>query len=272
MGRLVGLVACCILTAVLSVAVLVTVVRAAPRPPGHHPRRRRVVVGAGHRLCPTAGRLSSRRPRHLPGLPWSVLAAIGTVESDRGGPPPPVSPPGRTPPGPRARSSSSRRPSPPTPWWARAASAPRPLRSRSTPPTPPPPCCAPTVAGAPAGLADAVSAYNHDAAYVDTVLTLALAFTDDPAARRRGGRAIAFAGGQLGTPYRWGGTGSGGFDCSGLAQAAYARAGVALPRVAQDQFEAGPPVRRRSPPRATCSSSARALPGWTTSVSTSATA
>ena len=31
-----------------------------------------------------------------------------------------------------------------------------------------------------------------------------------------------------------------GFDCSGLVQAAYQAAGVALPRVAQDQFSAGP--------------------------------
>ena len=30
------------------------------------------------------------------------------------------------------------------------------------------------------------------------------------------------------------------FDCSGLVQAAWAAAGVQLPRVAQDQFDAGP--------------------------------
>ena len=40
----------------------------------------------------------------------------------------------------------------------------------------------------------------------------------------------------------WGGTGPGGYDCSGLVQAAYRAAGVALPRVAQDQFDAGPAV------------------------------
>jgi cell wall-associated NlpC family hydrolase len=53
-------------------------------------------------------------------------------------------------------------------------------------------------------------------------------------------KAVAWALDQLGTPYRWGGEGDGGFDCSGLVQAAFAAAGVALPRVAQDQYDAGP--------------------------------
>jgi cell wall-associated NlpC family hydrolase len=50
--------------------------------------------------------------------------------------------------------------------------------------------------------------------------------------------AVAYALAQLGTPYLWGGEGAGGFDCSGLVQAAYAAAGVALPRVAQAQYDA----------------------------------
>ncbi|HEY7948402.1 MAG TPA: C40 family peptidase [Acidimicrobiales bacterium] len=54
------------------------------------------------------------------------------------------------------------------------------------------------------------------------------------------GAAVAWALAHLGTPYRWGGEGTGGFDCSGLVQAAFAAAGVTLPRVAQDQYDAGP--------------------------------
>lgn len=52
--------------------------------------------------------------------------------------------------------------------------------------------------------------------------------------------AVQAALSQVGTPYVWGGEAPGGFDCSGLVQWAYAKAGVSLPRVAQDQFAAGP--------------------------------
>lgn len=52
--------------------------------------------------------------------------------------------------------------------------------------------------------------------------------------------AIAAATTQLGTPYVWGAAGPHTFDCSGLVQWAYAQAGVVLPRVAADQWNAGP--------------------------------
>ena len=85
-------------------------------------------------------------------------------------------------------------------------------------------------------------ASNHDAAYVDTVLTLSLAFGADTAVDGTVVAAITYAAARIGTPYVWGGTGAGGFDCSGLTQASYRAAGVSLPRVAQDQFGRGPPV------------------------------
>jgi cell wall-associated NlpC family hydrolase len=54
--------------------------------------------------------------------------------------------------------------------------------------------------------------------------------------------ALHFARHQKGKPYRWGGVGPKGYDCSGLMMKAYAKAGVTIPRVANDQYGAGEPV------------------------------
>lgn len=51
--------------------------------------------------------------------------------------------------------------------------------------------------------------------------------------------ALDFAYNQIGKPYVWGGTGPGGYDCSGLTQAAWGQAGVSLPRTTYDQVNAG---------------------------------
>jgi cell wall-associated NlpC family hydrolase len=57
-------------------------------------------------------------------------------------------------------------------------------------------------------------------------------------------QAVAFAFNQLGCPYVYGGTGPChmGFDCSGLAQAAWASAGVQIPRDSYEQWAALPHV------------------------------
>ncbi|KAB8168897.1 hypothetical protein FH609_008240 [Streptomyces sp. 3MP-14] len=59
------------------------------------------------------------------------------------------------------------------------------------------------------------------------------------AASGRAGVALAAAQGALGRPYGWGQAGPDAFDCSGLVQWAYAKAGVSLPRTSQAQAGAG---------------------------------
>ena len=58
----------------------------------------------------------------------------------------------------------------------------------------------------------------------------------------RAATAISFAESKLGLWYEWGGTGDPSYDCSGLVQAAWAAAGVQLPRVTWNQLDVGQSV------------------------------
>jgi cell wall-associated NlpC family hydrolase len=188
-----------------------------------------------------------------PGLPWTILAAIGTVESDNGQ---------STLPGVRrgANAAGAEGPMQFEPATFAAYDEPVPAGG-AVPPSPYDTTdavyaaarllCADGASGG-ADLSGAVYAYNHSASYVSEVLALAQSYGAAPtdadadagtlaSAAGAGAVAVSWALSQIGTPYVWGGETPGvGFDCSGLVQAAYAVAGLALPRVAQDQYDRTP--------------------------------
>lgn len=76
------------------------------------------------------------------------------------------------------------------------------------------------------------------AGYAATVLAIAASYGTTTTASPVAQQAVRVALAQLGTPYVWGGESTAGFDCSGLVQFSYAKAGLALPRTAQEQYDA----------------------------------
>jgi cell wall-associated NlpC family hydrolase len=189
-----------------------------------------------------------------PGLPWEVLAGIAKVESDFGASTMPGVTSGSNPEGAEGPMQFE-----PATFRAYATVAP----GGAVPASPydggdavysaARMLCA-DGGGTPGLLNAAIFAYNHSDAYVAMVLAYASAYEQgggegvELTSASGPGQGIALgsvvvadAEAYLGTPYVWGGERPGvGFDCSGLVQWVYAEAGISLPRVAQDQYDAGP--------------------------------
>jgi cell wall-associated NlpC family hydrolase len=97
-----------------------------------------------------------------------------------------------------------------------------------------------------ADVAGAVFAYNHADWYVTKVLAIASTYAASQGlppgapAEEVAAAAVQYAYDKLGQPYQWGATGERGFyDCSGLMLRAYQAGGIDLPRTSREQWTAG---------------------------------
>ena len=177
-----------------------------------------------------------------PGLPWSVLAGIGEVETDHGR---------AHLPGVRSGSNSAGAEGPmqflPATFAHYAVNA-----DPGQPLTPYDPsdavytaarmlCANGARGGSGAGIEQAIFAYNHAAWYVSDVQAWAARYAA-PSTSGGVATAIAFAEAQLGKPYCWGGQGPTCFDCSGLVFTAYAAAGVHIARTTYQWQQDGPQI------------------------------
>jgi murein DD-endopeptidase len=85
--------------------------------------------------------------------------------------------------------------------------------------------------------ASAPGAVDHEAANVSDNVR---------ADRATAQRAADYARDMVGKPYRYGGNSPSGFDCSGLVQYSYSRAGLPIPRTTRSQRESGIAVGSQS--------------------------
>lgn len=185
-----------------------------------------------------------------PGLPWPVLAGIGKVESDHNRPPGQISPAGAE--GPMQFL--------PATWGQYGTDGDGDGRADPFDPADAIGAAADYLCdhNATVDLTTAVASYNcggvaaclaraqEPGGYTNRVLGWAARYCDatTTAGAANGSTvtvAVQTALSQVGTPYLWGGeTPDAGFDCSGLVQYAYGRAGLPLPRTAQTQYNRGP--------------------------------
>ena len=181
--------------------------------------------------------------RTCPGLPWAVLAGIGTVETGNGQ---------STAPGVHGGANFAGAEGPmqfePATFAQYAVKA-----DPAAPLSPYDPqdaiftaakmlCASGASTGTQAGLRQAIFAYNHAGWYVTEVLGWAAKYAAAPRAGAVTRQAITFAEDQLGKPYLWGAAGPDAFDCSGLVWAAYASAGIAIGRTTFQWRQDGPAV------------------------------
>jgi cell wall-associated NlpC family hydrolase len=172
-------------------------------------------------------------------MPWTILAAVGQVESDQGRDPGP-SPTGAV--GPMQFEPAT---------WARwGVDGDGDGRKDPRDPADAIPAAADYLCslGVTKNPHNALVSYNcghsgpscqtASAGYAAAVLAIAANYGRTTATSPVAEQAVQVALAQLGTPYVWGGESSSGFDCSGLVQFSYAKAGLALPRTAQQQYDA----------------------------------
>jgi cell wall-associated NlpC family hydrolase len=177
-----------------------------------------------------------------PGLPWSVLAGIGEAESGHGR---------SALPGIRSGANSAGAEGPmqlePATFAQFAVNA-----DPGQPLSPYDPadaiytaaamlCANGARGGTPAGLQNAVFAYNHASWYVSQVMAWAAKYATQGGSHAAA-TAIAFALAQLGKPYHWGAAGPDAYDCSGLVYAAYAAAGIHIARTTYQWQDDGPVI------------------------------
>jgi peptidoglycan DL-endopeptidase CwlO len=244
--------------------LVILLVTASPAPPAAQAASPTGLAGA-----PTALARADIPPDYLiwymdaaqtcPGLPWSVLAGIGTVESDNGksglpgvrsgtnafgaaGPMqigvggaagntwggPPVHPASENFGGVAADGDGDGHDDVYDPADAIYAAA-KFL------------CAKGARGGSPTCIEQAVFAYNHASWYVAEVMSWAGRYATQGASKTVA-TAIAYAKAQLGKPYVWGDAGPDAFDCSGLVYAAYAAAGIHIARTTYQWQQDGPVV------------------------------